>query len=63
MEPELHVRVQARYRNSLPSGISFVDQVSFAVVERDALDAALTTDADFRAAGVPLIPAAAELTV
>jgi predicted nucleic acid-binding protein len=60
VEPELHVRVQARYRNSLPSGISFVDQVSFAVIERDALDAALATDADFRAAGVPLIPAAPE---
>lgn len=60
VEPELHVRVQARYRNSLPSGISFVDQVSFAVIERDALDAALATDADFRAAGVPLILAAAE---
>jgi predicted nucleic acid-binding protein len=41
VEPELHRRVQAQYRHSLPSGISFVDQVSFAVVERDALDAAL----------------------
>jgi len=56
VEPALHRRVQARYRESLPSGISFVDRISFAVIERDALDAVFATDADFRVAGVPLIP-------
>jgi predicted nucleic acid-binding protein len=56
VEPELHRLVLARYRESLPSGVSFVDRVSFAVIEREAFDAVLATDADFRAAGVPLIP-------
>ena len=58
VDPDLHASVQARYRASLPSGISFVDRISFAVIERDRLDAAFTTDADFAAAGVPLIPPA-----
>ena len=56
VEPDLHRRVQAVYRLSLPSGISFVDRLSFAVVEREAADAVFATDADFRALGVPLIP-------
>ena len=50
--------VQARYRASLPSGTSFVDLVSFAVIERDQLDVAFATDADFAAAGVPVLPPA-----
>lgn len=58
VEPELHLRVQARYRASLPSGVSFVDGISFAVIERHRLDGAFTTDADFATAGVPLIPPA-----
>jgi predicted nucleic acid-binding protein len=62
VEPDLHRRVQAQYRESLPSGISFVDRVSFAVISLDALDAAFATDADFHVAGVPLIPGAAEST-
>ena len=62
VEPELHGRVQARYRESLPSGISFVDRVSFAVIERDALDATFATDGDFRAVSVPLIPTPADPT-
>jgi predicted nucleic acid-binding protein len=62
VEPELHGRVQAKYRESLPSGVSFVDRVSFAVIARDALDAAFATDADFLAAGVPLIPGPTEST-
>jgi uncharacterized protein len=56
VEPELHAGVQARYRASLPSSISFVDRVSFAVIERDQVDAAFTTDPDFEVTGVPLIP-------
>ncbi len=62
VEPDLHRRVLLRYRESLPSGISFVDRVSFAIIERDAIDAALATDADFRATGVPLIPVPADPT-
>ncbi|MFI5259450.1 MAG: type II toxin-antitoxin system VapC family toxin [Candidatus Limnocylindrales bacterium] len=61
--PELHRRIQAQYRESLPSSISFVDRLSFAVIERGGLDAALATDAGFRAAGVPLIPTAAGAAV
>ena len=56
VEPELHLRVQARYRDALPTDVSFVDRISFAVINREGPDAALTTDGDFRATGVPLIP-------
>lgn len=56
VEPELHLRVQRSYRQALPSGVSFVDRMSFAVIERDSLDATLATDADFLAAGVPVMP-------
>jgi predicted nucleic acid-binding protein len=56
VEPELHAGAQARYRASLPSGVSFVDRVSFAVIERDQVDAAFTMDQDFEVTGVPLIP-------
>lgn len=62
VEPELHLRVQRSYRQTLPSSVSFVDRVSFAVIERDALDAALATDADFHAAGVPVVPPSAKPT-
>ncbi len=62
VEPELHSRVLAAYRASLPTGISFVDRISFAVIERDRIDAVLATDADFRTLGVPLIPAPIEPT-
>jgi uncharacterized protein len=54
--PDLHRRVQALYRMALPTGVSFVDRVSFAVIEREAPDAVFATDADLRAAGVRLIP-------
>ncbi len=62
VQPELHRRVQAVYRLSLPSGISFVDRLSFAVIDREAVDAVFATDADFRAVGVPLIPEPAQPT-
>ena len=62
VDPELHQRVQRRYRQTLPGGVSFVDRLSFAVIERDALDAVLATDADFRAAGVPVLPPPTEAT-
>ena len=56
VEPELHAGAQARYRASLPSGVSFVDRVSFAVIERDQVDVAFTIDPDFEVTGVPIIP-------
>lgn len=60
VEPELHLRVQRSYRQALPSSVSFVDRMSLAVIERDSLDAVLATDADFRAAGVPVVPPVTE---
>lgn len=52
--------VQAGYRLSLPTGVSFVDRISFAVIEREAPEAVFATDADFRAVGVPLVPGLAQ---
>ena len=57
VEPSLHASAQARYRASLPSGTSFVDQVSFAVMAQEAIDTAFALDADFVTAGVDVIPA------
>jgi len=52
----LHAVAQARYRASLPSGTSFVDQVSFAIIERDGVETVLALDADFANAGVQMLP-------
>ena len=57
VEPSLHATAQSRYRASLPSGTSFVDQVSFAVIERDAIETAFALDPDFAAAGIAVVPA------
>ena len=57
VEPSLHAWAQARCRASLPSGTSFVDQVSFGVMTREAIDTAFAIDADFVVAGVHVIPA------
>jgi predicted nucleic acid-binding protein len=62
VEPALHLRVQRSYREALSSGVSFVDRMSCAVIERDSLDAALATDAGFRSAGVPVLPPPPEPT-
>jgi predicted nucleic acid-binding protein len=51
-----HATAQARYRSSLPSGASFVDQVTFAVLEREGIDVALVLDADFARPGVTVLP-------
>jgi predicted nucleic acid-binding protein len=56
------VRTQRSCRQALASSVSFVDRMSFAVIERDSLGAALATDADFRAAGVRVVPPATEPT-
>ena len=56
VEPALHAAAQTRYRSSLPSGTSFVDQVSFGVMEREAISTAFALDADFVAAGVTVVP-------
>ncbi len=56
VDAELHAAALTRYRESLPTGTSFVDQVSLAVMARDAIDTAVVLDADFAAAGINVIP-------
>lgn len=56
VEPTLHTSALARYRASLPSGTSFVDQVSLLVIERERIDTVFALDADFSAAGIELLP-------
>lgn len=52
----VHAAAQARYRDSLPLGISFVDQVSFAVMQEQGIDTAFALDTDFVASGVTVLP-------
>ena len=54
--PAVHVAALARYRGSLPSGTSFVDQVSLELMASEAIDTAFVFDGDFAAAGVRVIP-------
>ena len=57
VEPALHASAQTRYRASLPSGTSFVDQVSFEVMAREAIETAFALDSDFLNAGLAIVPA------
>jgi predicted nucleic acid-binding protein len=57
VERALHAAAQTRYRESLPSGTSFVDQVSFTVIEHEAIEVAFALDLDFEAVGISVIPA------
>lgn len=61
LDPATHAVAQARYRASLPSGVSFVDQVSFVVIEREAIDTAIVLDADFVRPGLTVLPAPASI--
>ena len=53
-----HATAQTRYRSSLPSGLSFVDQVSFAVLEREGIQVALVLDSDFARPDITVLPPA-----
>ena len=57
VDPALHTAALARYRASLPSGTSLVDQVSFGIIEREGIATAFALGADFAAAGVVVLPA------
>ena len=57
VDAALHAAAQTSYRNSLPSGTSFVDQVSFKVMKHEAIDVAFALDPDFEANGITVIPA------
>lgn len=52
-----HTAALAHYRASLPSGTSFVDQVSFQVIEREGIATAFVLDEDFAVTGVNMLPA------
>lgn len=56
-EPALHTAAQSRYRASLPSGASVVDQVSFGVMAQASIETAFALDSDFVTAGVSIVPA------
>lgn len=47
------------YRRSLPSGTSFVDRLTLAVMARDSIELLFAVDGDFDDAGVRLLPAPA----
>ena len=57
VEPAVHTSAQSRYRASLPSGTSFVDQVSFGVMAKASIETAFALDSDFATAGVSVVPA------
>jgi predicted nucleic acid-binding protein len=57
MDPALHHQAQRDYRASRPSGVSFVDQVSLALMDRESIRTALVLDADFDRQGIDVIPA------
>lgn len=53
---EQHRDALRRHRSSLPSATSFVDQVSFVVIEALGVKRVFALDTDFEAIGVDLIP-------
>lgn len=56
IDPDLHDVAQRAYRSSLPSGTSFVDQVSLQVISREGISVALALDPDLSTPGVTLFP-------
>lgn len=56
VDADTHRSALATYRASLPSGTSFVDQVSLAVMPQARVDAAFALGTDFATAGIPLLP-------
>ena len=56
-EPALHASAQSRYRASLPSGASVVDQVSFGVMAQASIETAFALDSDFVTTGVSIVRA------
>ena len=56
VEPAVHTSAQSRYRASLPSGTSFVDQVRFGVMAQASIETAFALDSDFATAGVSVVP-------
>lgn len=58
VDQALHDDSLAKYRASLPSSFSFVDQVSRSIIERESIDLVLAIDPDLAVAGIPVQPGA-----
>jgi len=56
VEASVHADAQSRYRASLPSGTSFVDQVSFGIMTQASIETAFALDVDSVTAGVSVVP-------
>lgn len=56
VDASAHTAAIGRYRGSLPSGTSFVDNVSFELMAREGIETAFAFDIDFVSAGVNVIP-------
>jgi predicted nucleic acid-binding protein len=56
VDSSTHSSAQTTYRASLPSGASFLDEISFAVIEREAIDTAIVLDSDFVRPGLTVLP-------
>ena len=56
VDTALHAEAQRQYRAALPSGVSFVDRVSLAVIERDGIPTAMVLDPDFEQVGLTTTP-------
>jgi predicted nucleic acid-binding protein len=56
--PALHAEAQRRYRAALPTGTSFVDHVSLAVIEREGIGIVFALDPDLAVGRASLIPPA-----
>jgi len=54
--PDLASSTLASYRESLPSGTSYVDQVSLGLMQQEGIREALALDLDLAANGVRLLP-------
>jgi predicted nucleic acid-binding protein len=57
VDTKLHLVAQRNYRAALPNGVSFVDQVSLALMDRESIRTALVLDADFGGRDIAVIPA------
>jgi predicted nucleic acid-binding protein len=56
VSPEEHRTAVAQYRASLPTGTSFVDELSFHVIRRDSIEVAFALDPDFVSSGARTLP-------
>jgi len=56
VDPPILAAALSRYRSTLPSGTSFVDQVSLEIIAREGIETAFVLDGDFGAAGIRVIP-------